>query len=267
MAGRSGKFYKVREALFSMTRVIAISSGKGGVGKTTTAINLAAAFNILDQDVLLIDGSLTTPDIGVYLGAPIIPIGVHDVLSGKKDAGEAIYEHHSGMRVMPASISLKELRNVRPEKLSEVVRGIREDNDIIIIDSAAGLGRETYAVLKAADELIVVTSQDLPSVTNALKTAKIAEELGKSVLGVVVTRATNREDVSLKNINTMFERPILAVIPEDNAVKLAVSLKDAVMHTAPKSKASKSYMKLAQNLLGIKPQNSWFEDFMSRFQL
>jgi len=267
MAGHSGKFYKVRGALSSMTRVIAISSGKGGVGKTTTAINLAAAFNILEQNVLLIDGSLTTPDIGVYLGAPIIPIGVHDVLSGKKDAEDAVYEHHSGMKVMPASISLKELKNVRPENLAQIIREIRGENDVIIIDSAAGLGRETYSVLKAADELIVVTSQDLPSVTNALKTAKIAEELGKSVLGVVVTRATRNEDVSLKNINSLFERPILAVIPEDNAVKAAVSAKDAVMHTAPKSKASKAYMKLAKNLLGIKTQNNWFEEFLSKFKM
>ena len=63
-----------------MSRLIVITSGKGGVGKTTTAINLGAAINFLGEDVLIIDGNLTTPNIGVYLGSPEVPVNLNHVI-------------------------------------------------------------------------------------------------------------------------------------------------------------------------------------------
>ena len=65
-----------------MKRVIVITSGKGGVGKTTTAINLGAAINHFGRDVLIVDGNLTTPNVGIHFGSPEVPVNLNHVLSG-----------------------------------------------------------------------------------------------------------------------------------------------------------------------------------------
>ena len=68
-----------------MTRYVGILSGKGGVAKTTTTVNLGAAFNHFGRDVTIVDGNLSTPNLGLHLGIPVVPISLHDVLRGNND--------------------------------------------------------------------------------------------------------------------------------------------------------------------------------------
>src|SRR3989344_513217 len=103
-----------------MSRFIVITSGKGGVGKTTTAVNLATAINSFDEDVLLVDVNLTTPNVGLHLGAPVVPITLNHVLDGKADLVDSIYEHESGTKVIPASLSIKELKKLNDRDLISV---------------------------------------------------------------------------------------------------------------------------------------------------
>src|SRR3989304_10094524 len=100
-----------------MSKIIVITSGKGGVGKTTTAINLAAAMKHFGQDVLIIDGNLSTPNVGLHLNSPEVPINLNHVLRGKAEAFEAVYEHESGIKIMPSSLSVEELKRTNPGKL------------------------------------------------------------------------------------------------------------------------------------------------------
>lgn len=83
-----------------MTRFIALLSGKGGVGKTTVALNLACALRSFKQDVIVVDCAFTTPDIGLYLGVPKPPVSLADALDGKKHIMDAVYSHASGMRII-----------------------------------------------------------------------------------------------------------------------------------------------------------------------
>jgi len=92
-----------------MSKIIVITSGKGGVGKTTTAINLAAAMKHFGEDVLIIDGNLSTPNVGLHLNSPEVPINLNHVLRGKAEPFEAIYEHESGIKIMPSSLSIEEI--------------------------------------------------------------------------------------------------------------------------------------------------------------
>src|SRR3989338_3244179 len=144
-----------------MTKVITITSGKGGVGKTTTAINLATALNSFGKEVIIVDGNLTTPNVGLHLGAPIVPVSLNHVLLGKAEIGDAIYEHESGTKVVPSSLSIKELRRLDHGKLKEVSRKLKKIADYVILDSAAGLGEEAIAAMEAADELIIVTNPEI----------------------------------------------------------------------------------------------------------
>ncbi len=221
------------------------------VSNTTTAINLGSALNYFDRDVTVIDGNLSTPNIGIHLGVPILPINLHHVLQGKNKIKEAMYVHPAGTKIIPAGISLEDIRNTTPDTLPKVIRNLEGNSDIIIIDGAAGLGREALATINAADQLIIVTNPEMPAITDALKTIKLSEALGKKVMGVVLTRTKpNNMDVAVKNIETMLEKPILGIIPEDKSVREALVKKDAVVYTHPKSGAAIAYKKLAANLIG-----------------
>jgi septum site-determining protein MinD len=89
-----------------MTRFISIISGKGGVAKTTTSINLGAALSYFGKDVIVVDANLTTPNIGVHLGVPVVPVHLHHALQGKHNIRDAVYMHPGGTKFVPASIAL-----------------------------------------------------------------------------------------------------------------------------------------------------------------
>ena len=234
-----------------MTKLITITSGKGGVGKTTTAINLGAALNSFGKEVIILDANLTTPNIGLHLGAPIVPVSLNHVLLGKARIADAIYEHESGTRIIPSSLSVRELRRLNHSKLKDVGRKLRKMADYVIYDSAAGLGEEAIAAIESGDELIIVTNPEIPAVTDALKTRKVIEELGKQVKGVIVTRVRgNKTEMPISNIRDMLELPILGVVPEDRNMQSALVMKDAIMHTHPRSKASRAYREIAARIIG-----------------
>src|SRR3989304_995052 len=109
-----------------MSKITVITSGKGGVGKTTTAINLAAAMKYFGQDVLVIDGNLSTPNVGLHLNSPEVPINLNHVLRGKAEPFEAVYEHESGVKIMPSSLSVAELKRTKPEYLKDFKKDFKK---------------------------------------------------------------------------------------------------------------------------------------------
>ena len=233
-----------------MTKYIALISGKGGAAKTTSSINLGSAFNYLGKDVTIVDANLTTPNIGVYLGVPVVPINLHHVLQGRNHISEAVYLHPSGTKIIPASLSVDDLRKTNPDNLKNALRGLRGTTDIVLIDCAAGLGREAVLALDACDEVLIVTNAELPAVTDALKTIKLAEELGKKILGVVVARKRDNTDMGIRNIESLLEHKVISVIPEDKAIREALLRKDPVVYTHPRSESAIAYKKLAADMLG-----------------
>ena len=236
-----------------MARIIVINAGKGGVGKTTTAINLGVSLNKLGKEVIIVDANLNTPNIGLQLGAPIVPVTLNHVLKGTANIDEAIYEHSSGTKIVPSSLSIEELTKFNTKKIPGIARELSKLCEYVIIDSAAGFGEEVIASLDAADEIIIVTNPEMPSVTDALKAVKVARKMGKEINGVVVSqhRGANYE-MSLPSIKSMLESQIIGVVPEDKAVKEALNLRDAVVHTHPRSKVARKYYEIAQKISGEK---------------
>jgi septum site-determining protein MinD len=235
-----------------MKKLIVITSGKGGVGKTTTAINLGAAINFFKKDVLVIDANLSTPNIGIHLNSPEVPINLNHVLLGKAEAFEAVYVHESGMKIMPASLSIKELKKMKPEKIKDFKNDFKKLSDYVILDCAAGLGNEALSVMGLADELIIVTNPEMPAITDALKTIKLAEMMKKTVKGVIMTRVKgNGIEMQPNAVKDMLEVPILGMIPEDIHIQKALSSRNAVVYLYPKSNPSRAYKEIAARILNI----------------
>jgi len=240
-----------------MSRFIVIASGKGGAGKTTTAINLGTALTGFGREVIVLDANLTTPNIGVYLGAPVVPVTLHDVLSGKKHITEAAYLHPSGLKVIPGGISLDNLDKIDYKRLSEALMDLNDKAEVILIDVGPGLTKETLAIFEMADNAIIVTNPELAAVTDALRTIKIMEKMNKKVMGIVLTRVKEDEfEMSPVNVEAILERPVIGIIPEDHHIRKSTHLKHPVVYSHPSSTAAVSYKKLAANLIGQKYEES-----------
>jgi septum site-determining protein MinD len=245
-----------------MAKIYGLISGKGGTGKTTSAINLGAALNSLGEDVVIVDANLSTPNIGLHLGASVVPVNLNQVLDNRAKLEQAIYKHESGLKILPSSLSIKELRKIKYEKLKEVGKKLKKSSEHIIFDSSAGLGRETRAVIDAADELILVTQAEMPAITDALKIAKLAEQFDKEIKGFILTRHKNKKtEMSLDNIKDLLEIPLLGIVPEDKNMQQALSLKNAIIHTHPKSKSAKAYKDIARKLIGKEEEKPSFFKF------
>ncbi|MEO2154340.1 MAG: cell division ATPase MinD [Nanoarchaeota archaeon] len=251
--------------------IIVSTSGKGGVGKTTFAINLATALKFFGKDVVLVDANLTTPNVNVYLGFPLTETTLNHVLRGEKHITEAIYIHPIGLRVVPASLSLEDLHNVDIEKLSDVLKELKNYSDVIVLDSAAGLGREALAAITAGETVTVVVNPELPSLVDALKVIKIAEELGNNNIYIIVNKYNPKKNkISLAQIETYLEKPIIGIIPEDDKFKEAMHKKLPLVYLYPNSKPAIEIKKVAAQLVGIpynpKEEISFLEKLFSLFR-
>jgi septum site-determining protein MinD len=255
-----------------MKKVIVIASGKGGVGKTTTAINLGAAMNYFGRDVLIIDANMSTPNVGIDLNAPEVPISLNHVLKKKAYPFEAVYEHESGIKIIPSSLSIKELNFIDTGKIKGFKKDFLKIADIVIVDVAAGLSSEATKAMEIADELVLVTNPEMPAITDALKTLKVAEKLNKPISGIIITRVRrNKSELQPDVVKEMLEAPILGMIPEDRVLQEALNLKNAVVHTHPKSKPSRAYKEIAAQIVGEyydseKDKEAFWKRFFSQFQ-
>jgi len=234
-----------------MTRIIVCTSGKGGVGKTTLVSNLASTLTDLGQKVIAVDANLTTPNLGLHLGYHLAPKTLHDILRGDVKIKNATYSHPLGFSIIPASMNINDLKDVDVGRLPEVTLNLLGKADYVILDCAAGLGREAISAISASTEVLVVTNPDLPSVADALKTVRIARGTGKAVTGVVVNRVRNREhELTKKEIEEMLEAPVLAEIPEDKNVSKSIANKNPLVNFDPGSPASVEIRRLAHLLCG-----------------
>jgi septum site-determining protein MinD len=236
-----------------MTRTIAVVSGKGGVGKTTVTSNLAYALTNLGENVIVIDANLTAPNLGIHLGVPLSKNTLNDVLKGEVPMEDALYPHPHGFRFMPSRISVNALKNVDPEKLSNVTFNLTGKTDFVLLDCAAGLGREAVCGIQAADEVLIVTNPELPCVIDALMASRVAGEMNKKVLGVVVNRSRKKPPkhaMQMAEIQETLGLPIISQIPEEPEVLESISLRKPVIDYNPKAPASVELSRLAHTLTG-----------------
>ena len=232
-----------------MGRIKVITSGKGGVGKTTTAVNLGACLNVEGRDTLLIDGNLSTPNVGIHLNSAEFPFYLNDVLEKKAGVSDAVYEHASGLKVMPSSLSSGRLEKIMPEKMKEFRKDFQGLSEVVLVDGAAGLGREAVSVMEIADEIIIVTNPEMPAVADALKTIRVARTMKKPVTGVILTRVKrSKPEMHPDSVREMLEVPLLGIIPEHKNFQVALNKRDAVIHTHPKSKPAKAYRETASRI-------------------
>lgn len=234
-----------------MTRLISFISAKGGVGKTTLVANLAAALADLGEKIIAMDANLTTPNLALHLGMHLSPNTLHHVIRGESSLEESIYPHRYGFKVIPASLNLNDLRGVDPARLSAVSFSLLGKASYILMDCAAGIGREALSGMAASDEVVIVTNPNFPAVTDALKILKIAQSSDMKILGVILNRVTrSAHEISPDEIRDVLGIPILAVIPEDENVMKSIQSKKLLFEYNSNSTAAIEIKRLAAYMSG-----------------
>jgi septum site-determining protein MinD len=248
-----------------MGKTIGVVSLKGGVGKTSVVASLGSALSDFGKKVLLIDGNLSSPSLGLHLNVIDPEKTLHHVLNREAYTRDAIYKINGieGLHIMPASIFNK--MNVSPLQLRNRIKGLKRSYDIILIDSSPTLDEETLAVILASDELLVVTTPDRPTLSATIKAIKLAKQRGTPISGLVLNKVHNKDfEVSFDDVEGTLDIPVLAVIPYDlNMLRSLSEMKPYTSHK-PNSKGSVEYKKLAGALVGEKYRQSTLKDFFRR---
>ena len=250
------------------TRVIGVISGKGGVGKTTVASNIAAILSKeFKKDVVLIDCNLTTSHLSLSLGMYYCPVTINHVLRKEKHILESIYDHPSGMKIIPASLQLEELEGIDISELEKAIEELKGRTDYIILDAAPGLGREAYAALRASEEIIFVTNPNMPATADVIKSRDAIEGFEKKPLGVVLNMFNDHSyELSKKEVEVLTDLPVIALIPTDKNVAKSLNETIPVFLHKPGSKSSKEMVKLVEHITGEK-REGFLSKLLKRFKL
>jgi len=233
-----------------MGKTIGIVSLKGGVGKTSVVAALGATLANFNKKVLLVDGDLSTPSLGVHLDIINPEFTLHDVLLGSANLRDAIHAFEN-FDVIPSSIFNK--NKINPFKLRDKIKSVKKSYDVILIDSSPSMREDTLAVLLASDEVFVVTTPDYPTLAMTLKAVDLAKRRGTPISGLILNKVYNKNfELSLDDIEKTSDVPVMAVLPYDIDVIKALSDFTPSTIYKPKSEGSEECKKLAAAILGEK---------------
>ncbi len=229
-------------------------SNRGGVGKSTISGNIAIALAQLGQKTLVVEGDLGATSLHMVLGVNPVLENFRDILEGRARVDEAILEGpHRNLSILPNKMKLKDLYEADLFKFIEVVKDLAGDYDAVVLDGPAGIGRSALVAMKLADELIVVTSPDPPSVTAAMKLKKVAEALNLEIRGLVINKVSPTMGKGiLRQIELYFELPLLGILFSDGKAEECFRRKRPILVEYPNNAFSKEIVRIARGLLGEK---------------
>ena len=240
-------------------RVIAITSGKGGVGKTNIATNLAYHLSQMKRKTLVLDADMGLANIDVILG--IAPKhNLYHVLRGEKTIGEVIVDGPGGMKILPATSGIQEMADLsRGEKLAllDELDGLGTELDFLLIDTAAGIAGNVIYFNVAAREIIVVVSPEPTSITDAYALIKILySNYGEKRFMLLVNMVKHSSEArevfqKLSNATSHFLNltiEYLGYVLEDEKVTESVRRQKAFAEIYPESRASKCLQSIARKL-------------------
>jgi len=231
-----------------MTRIIGIVSGKGGVGKSTVAVNLALALKTFKKNVTLVDCNLSTPHLSYYLGTNDYIGTINDVLRDKTDIQSALY-NYNGVRYLPASVKFEDLIGVELTKFKKHLTKLEKDTDFIILDAAPGLGKEALFVMDASTEIMFVTAPFVPMVGDVIRCTEVLKQFGEKKMSVLLNMVTYGTHELKKNvIEELTGLPVLGEIPYDNNIVQSLVMRYPLLEYKPGSLSSINFMRIASLL-------------------
>ena len=262
-------------------RVFTITSGKGGVGKTNVTVNLAVALGELGYRVIILDADFGLANIDVLLG--IVPkYNLLDVIQNRKNITEILSDGPKNVRFLSGGSGMEELIRLERPQLQRFLNNLElldKIADIILIDTGAGLSDNVISMVMAADEVLVVTTPDPTSMTDAYALIKIISNRDRmKKIKIIVNRAENAEEAnSILNKLVLVSNKFLNVKVEyggyilyDEAVVRSVKQQRPFTLEFPRSQAAKSIRQITDNVFkynesAAPAENYGVSSFINRF--
>ena len=252
-------------ALQKPVRVMSVSSGKGGVGKSNVVINLSVAFDRLGLRTLIMDADLGLANIDVLLG--LTPkYNMSHVLSGQKRLDEVLVDGPGRVKIMPASSGVQELTRLTDEQkllFLELLDELETDIDVLLIDTGAGISDTVLYFNLAAHERIIVVTPEPTSLTDAYALIKVLySKHGERNFRILVNSAANESNgksifAKLSKVADHFldglSLDYLGTIPHDISVTKSVMKQRPVLEVFPETPASKAFMRIAETIRNNRP--------------
>ena len=244
----------------SNIRVLSVTSGKGGMGKTNTVANLAVAFSKMGKRVLILDADLALGNIDVLFG--VLPqFTLEDVLSGQKHLSDTIVKGPCGIQILPTGSGTDEMAELSPDQKMHLISELdqlEKSFDIFLIDTAAGISSNVLYFNAAGQEIIVIASSEPTSLTDAYAIMKVLSrryqvKRFRLLVNMVRTEQEGRE--VFRKLTLVTDRFLniaidyIGFIPYDDYLKLAVSQQRAVVDIYPNARCSQNYMRVAHQIL------------------
>jgi flagellar biosynthesis protein FlhG len=247
--------------------ITAITSGKGGVGKTFIAANLAAALARAGQRVLVLDADLGLANLDVVLN--LFPkVTLHDVFTGRTALQDAILPAPGGFSVLLAGSGMVEYSRMTPEvrsQLQRVVAEVTPQFDHVLLDTGAGISDVVLYTVSLADDVLVVATPEPTSLTDAYATIKVlATTQGRRRVQLVVNQVrkpgegravrSQLQQVVDRYVNNLLPSPVqlelLGEVPSDAGVREAVLRRELLMERQPGAPAAVALVAVATKMLG-----------------
>lgn len=238
------------------SRVLVITSGKGGVGKTTTVANLGTALAMMDKKVVLIDTDLGLRNLDVVMGLENrIVFDIVDVVNGNCKLKQALIKdkRFEGLCLLPAA-QTKDKTAITPHQMKNLTNELRNDFDIVLVDCPAGIEQGFKNAIAGADDAIVVATPEVSSVRDADRIIGLLEAAGLKKSKLIVNRLRSKmvkrgDMMDVDDINDILSISLLGVVPEDEAIVVSTNRGEpAVLENA--SRAGEAYRRIARRLLG-----------------
>lgn len=237
-------------------KVVTITSGKGGVGKTTAVANLAVALAADGKKVVCIDGDIGLRNLDIVLGLENrIVYDVVDVIEGRCRLRQAMIrdKHFQDLFLIPAA-QTRDKNAVSPSDMVRVCDELRPDHDFILIDSPAGIERGFRNSIAAADKVLVVTNPEVSAVRDADRVVGILEAEEKYAPALVLNRLNpamvkNHDMLSADDVLDLLAIQLIGIVPEDEAV-IVGSNRGAPVALEAKSRAGQAFRNIAKRLQG-----------------
>jgi flagellar biosynthesis protein FlhG len=240
-------------------QVIAVTGGKGGVGKTNVSVNLSLALADLGRRVLLMDADLGLANVDVLLGLTAKKT-LADVISGECDLRDVLIQGPGGIRIVPAASGAQVMVQLSPVQHAGLIQAfsdISDNLDVLVIDTAAGIGDGVVSFVRAAQEVIVVVCDEPTSITDAYALIKLLNrDFGMNRFRVLANMAHSPQEgrnlfAKLTKVTDRFLDVALqyvGAVPYDECVRKAVQKQRAVYEAFPRSKSALAFKAIAQKV-------------------
>lgn len=239
-----------------MGKVIVITSGKGGVGKTTSTANLGTALAMIGKTVVIVDADVGLRNLDVVMGLESrVVFTSMDVIEKRCELSKALVKDRRVEDLVLLAASQRNRKDdIKPEQMQDVCEKLKDEYDFVLIDSPAGIEQGFHNAAAGADEAVIITTPDVSAIRDADRIIGLLQNQGIEPINLVLNRLSpslvrKGNMISKNEVLDILNIDLLGVVPEDTGVIASTNRGVPLVHNGG-SPGAEAYMRIARRMIG-----------------